>query len=47
MFFLTPTSLPNDMCSAQQPLQASAFVTMDAEIRVMTSHCFPCTQGWE
>lgn len=51
MVFLTPTSQPNDMLAAytRQVLSgwASNTVTVDTEIRVMASHCLPCTQGWK
>lgn len=51
MFFLTPTSQPNDMLSSlcRQVLWglASTNVTVDTEIRVMTSPRLPCTQGWK
>lgn len=49
--FLTPTSQPNDMLSSLYTQVLSGFasnnVTTDTEIRVMTSPCLPCTQGWE
>lgn len=51
MFLLTPTSQPNDMLRRlyRQVLLgfASNNVTMNMEIRAMTSHCLSCTQGWE